>query len=155
HAGLKTASFLEPQPAGPAVAETSYGYFGGVKSRWAAPVGVALGVGHFEHGRLPGGSSAARATTTGVSLALHAGVGLAAPRAPESTGFEPSPFDEPRDGARSGVALGVEGAHLVQRLLDFDHPGASALASGRGLAALAELCVAALDLRAMLLWREP
>jgi hypothetical protein len=165
HVGLKTAPFLEPTPAGPAVEETSYGYYGGVASRWSAPVGVALSFGHFEQGRLPGGVEAPRATTTGVSLALRAGVGFSEPRAPEGLGLERSPFDadvthdadEPYGAgeSRRGVALGLEATHIVQRLGDFERPGASALASGRALAALAEARWDALDARALFTLREP
>jgi hypothetical protein len=162
HVGLKTAPFLEPTAAGPAVEETSYGYYGGVASRWSAPVGVALSFGHFERGRLPGGVEAPRATTTGVSLSLHGGAGFSRPSAPEGLGLERSPFDEHAlDGAKAsnvaprGVAFGVEAVHIVQRLGDFERPGAFALASGRGLAALAELRWDDLDLRALFTLREP
>jgi hypothetical protein len=158
HLGLKTAPFLEPTPVGPAVEETSYGYYGGVASRWSAPIGVALSFGHFEHGRLPGNANAPRATTTGVSLSLYGGVGFVKPSAPEGLRLERSPFDA--DGADAvptarGVAFGLEATHIVQRLGDFDRPGASALASGRALAALTHARAGVLDLRALFTLREP
>ncbi len=163
HVGLKTAPFLESTPVGPAVEETSYGYYGGVLSRWSAPVGVALSFGHFERGRLPGGADAPRASTTGVGLSLHGGVGFSRPRAPEGLGLERSPFDEHAPGGansshlatRRGVAFGVETTHVMQRLGDFERPGAFALASGRGFAALAELRWDVLDVRALFTLREP
>lgn len=181
HLGLKTANFLEPEPSGPALDETSYGWFGGVESRWSAPIGVAFELGHFEHGRLPGGSAAPRATTTGASLRVHAELGLREALPPVGFGLEPSPFDAsssesavaeaprhaanerapvraPSGGARpatSGVAFAVEGAHLVERRWDFDRPGRSALAPARGAAAVLEARAGRLDVRALVSLREP
>jgi len=157
HVALKTASFLEPAAAGPSVDETSYGVFGGVASRWSAPVGLALDIGHFEHGRLPGGTTAPRATTTGVSLRLHGGSGLSEPLAPSGFGMERSPFDAlgPESSGARGFALSLEGAHLVERLWDFDRPGASALAPARAVALVGELRAGALDVRGIALARDP
>jgi hypothetical protein len=160
HVGLKTATFLEQAAAGPAVAETSYGYFAGVTSRFRGPVGVAIGVGHFEHGRLPGGADAPRATTTGASLALHAGFGISQPLPPESLGLERSPFEPGAHGPdastaeRRGVAFGAEAAHVVQRLWDFDHPGGSALAPGRAVAVFGELALGPVDTRVLASLRD-
>ena len=160
HVGLKTATFLEPTASGPALEETSYGLYGGVESRWSAPLGVALGFGRFEHGRLPGDVSAPRATTVGASLRLHVGSGFLEPRPPLGFGTERSPFDTgdlPRDELVStgGLAVSLEGAHLVQRRWDFDHPGGSALESARAVAAVAELKAGALDIRAAFTLRDP
>jgi hypothetical protein len=174
HAALKTATFLEPAQAGPALAETSYGAFGGASSRWSAPIGVTFDVGHFEHGRLPGGPSAPRATTTGASLRVRAGAGFVEPAPPLGFGLERSPFDasaavtteapaepdaagralEPASNVR-GFALAVEAAHLVQRLWDFDHPGVTALAGCRALAVVGEARSAGLDVRALVSLRNP
>lgn len=160
HVGLKTATFLEQAAVGPALAETSFGVFGGVSSRFRAPVAVALAAGHFEHGRLPGSSDAPRATTSGVSLRLSGGVGFRAPLPPESLGLERSPF-EAAAGSEAGptppswLAFGVEGVHLVQRLWDFDHPGGSALAAGRAAAVFGQLVLERLDLRVLASIREP
>jgi hypothetical protein len=174
YAALKTATFLEPAPVGPAVSETSYGAFGGVASRAVAPVGVALDVGHFEHGRLPGGAGAPRATTMGASLRLRAGTSFLEPEPPVGFGMERSPFDTgapfgsetPGESSKSddadeppraerGIAVVVEVAHLLQRLWDFEHPGSTALASARGAAIVAEGRWLALDLRALALLRNP
>lgn len=156
HVGVKTASFLEAQAAGPAVPETSYGVYGGVESRWSAPVAVALGFGHFEHGRLPGPAGSARATTSGVSLSLSFGVGLERPRPPVAFLSDGSPFDRMRPPpALHAFALGLEAAHLVQRLESSDHPGESMLAPARAAAATAELRAGLLDLRAAFSLREP
>ena len=153
HAGVKTARFLEAQPAGPAVEETSYGVYGGVESRWSAPIRVALAFGHFEHGRLPGPAGSPRATTTGVSLRLAAGAGLERPRAPVAFMNDGSPFDH-WPAVAKGFVLGVEAAHLVQRLWDADTPGVSVLAPARALALLGELSSRALDLRAAFVVRD-
>jgi len=156
HVGLKTASFLEPQPAGPSVPETSYGVYTGVESRWSAPVAVALGFGHFEHGPLPGVAGSSRATTSGVSLRLSFGFGLERPRPPVAFLSDGSPFDRlTPTPARHAFALGLEAAHLVQRLASGDHPGESVLAPARAAAATAELRTGALDLRAAFIVRDP
>jgi len=156
HAGVKTASFLEAQPLGPAVEETSYGIYGGVESRWSARVQVALGFGHFEHGRLPGPAGSPRATTTGVSLRLGGGSGLARPRPPVAFMNDGSPFERSFPPAkRPAFSVGVEAAHLVQRLWNADSSGASVLAPARAAALLAELSSAALDLRLACVLREP
>jgi hypothetical protein len=154
---LKTASFVEPSAAGPSVDETSYGVFGGVASRWSAPVAVALDFGHFEHGRLPGGVSSPRATTTGASLRFHGGSGFDEPLPPSGFGLERSPFDAvpAQSAGESGFAWSLEGAHLVERLWDFDRSGASTLAPARALAALAELRAGVFDVRAIVLLRDP
>ena len=172
HAALKTASFVETAATGPAVAETSYGSFGGVASRTSAPLAVALEVGHFEYGRLPGGASAPRATTTGASLRVRAGVGLVEPEPPTGFGMERSPFDTsaPFAGDAGGdteqpnaknppktqaFAVAVETAHLLERLWDFDHPGATALASARAVAVVAEARWSFIDVRALFTVRNP
>ncbi|HEX5101367.1 MAG TPA: hypothetical protein VFV94_17770 [Polyangiaceae bacterium] len=156
HVGLKTASFLEPQAVGPSVSETSYGVHAGVDSRWAAPVAVALGFGHFEHGRLPGAAGSPRAATSGVSLRVSFGVGLERPRPPVAFLSDGSPFDRlTPPPKRHAFALGLEAAHLVQRLWSSDHPGESVLEPARAAAASAELRTGVLDLRAALIAREP
>jgi hypothetical protein len=183
YAALKTASFVEPVTTGPAVAETSYGAFGGVASRPAGPLGVALDVGHFEYGRLPGGVNAPRAATTGASLRVRAGIGLAEPEPPTGFGMERSPFDtsapfaadpaaepdqpnvpsqpnapkQPNTASHDphGVAVAVETAHLLERLWDFDHPGATALASARAVAVVAEARWSLVDVRALVTLRNP
>lgn len=167
YAALKTATFVEPAAAGPSVDETSYGAFGGIRSRWSAPVGIAFDLGHFEHGRLPGGVNAPRATTTGGSLRVRAGTGFLEPEPPTGFGMERSPFDtsapfaadpsKQPNAAESahGIAVAVETAHVVQRLWDFDHPGATALAGARAFAAVAEARWPAFDLRALLTLRNP
>jgi hypothetical protein len=156
HVGLKTAPFLEVQPAGPAVDETSYGVYGGVASRWSAPLRVALGFGHFEHGRLPGPAGAPRAATTGVSLALGFGSGLPQPRPPVAFMTDGAPFDRvTRPSKPQAFAVGVETAHLVERLWDFDHPGESVLAPARACAVLGEVVAGALDLRLAFTVRDP
>ncbi len=154
---LKTASFLEPTAAGPSVDETSYGVFGGVASRWQAPVAVALDFGHFEHGRLSGGVAAPRATTTGASLRVHGGRGFEEPLPPAGFGMERSPFDGSvaGDERKDGIAWSVEGAHLVERLWDFERAGASTLVAARAVAAVGELRVGALDVRGIALARDP
>jgi len=157
HVALKTASFLEPTAAGPSVDETSYGAFGGVASRWSAPVAVALDFGHFEHGRLPGGVTSPRATTTGASLRLHGGSGFDEPLPPSGFGMERSPFDaaDAGDERKRGIAWSVEGAHLVERLWDFERAGTSTLAAARALAAVGELRAGPLDVRGIALLRDP
>jgi len=156
HVGLKTASFLEQQAAGPAVAETSYGVHAGVESRWSAPVAVALGVGHFEHGRLPGPAGSPRATTSGVSLRVSFGVGLERPRPPVAFLSDGSPFDRlDSPPERHAFAIGIEATHLVQRLESGDHPGESVLAPARAAAATAELRAGVLDLRGAFIVRDP
>ena len=174
YAALKTASFVEPAATGPAVAETSYGAFGGVASRWSAPVSVAFDVGHFEYGRLPGGANAPRATTTGASLRVRAGTGSIEPAPPPGFGLERSPFDtsapfavdatpatpktnEPPAAASDapGVAVTVETAHLLERRWDFDHPGATALANARAVAVVAEARWSLVDVRALFTLRNP
>jgi hypothetical protein len=156
HVGVKTASFLESQPQGPAVEETSYGVYGGVESRWSARIMVALGFGHFEHGRLPGPAGSPRATTTGVSLRLAGGTGRERPRPPVAFMSDGSPFDRSPPLARGTVfSLGLEAAHLVQRLWDADRSGASVLAPARAAALLAELSSAGLDLRFACVVRDP
>lgn len=157
HVALKSASFLEPTAAGPTVEETSYGVFGGVASRWSAPVSVALGFGHFEHGRLPGGVASPRATTTGASLRLHGGSGFDEPLAPSGFGMERSPFDTigPGSDRQSGCAWSLEGAHLVERLWDFDRAGTSTLAPARGAAFVVQLRSGPLDVRGVATARDP
>jgi hypothetical protein len=156
HVGLKTASFLEPEPSGPAVPETSYGAYAGVASRWSAPVAIALGFGHFEHGRLPGPAGSPRATTSGVSLSVSFGRGLERPRPPVAFLGDGSPFDRlEAPPERHAFAVGLETAHLVQRLQAADHPGESVLAPARALAATAELRAGVLDLRAAFIVRDP
>lgn len=157
HVALKTASFLEPTAAGPSVDETSYGVFGGIASRWSAPLSVALDFGHFEHGRLPGGVTSPRATTTGASLRLHGGSGFDEPSAPSGFGMERSPFDAGPAAAddRRGLAWSLEGAHLLERLWDFERAGASTLAPARALAAAGELRTGAFDVRAVAVLRDP
>ena len=155
HVGLKTAPFVETQPVGPAVDETSYGAYGGVASRWSAPLGVALAFGHFEHGRLPGAAGAPRATTTGVSLGVLFGVGLEAPRPPVAFMSDGAPFDRvslPR--ASHAFAVGIEATHLVERLWNSDHPGESVLAPARAGAVLGELVAGALDVRVAFTLRD-
>ncbi len=180
YAALKTATFVEPAAAGPSVDETSYGAFGGIRSRWSAPIDVRFDVGHFEHGRLPGGVTAPRATTTGASLRVRAGAGFIEPEPPTGFGMERSPFDSsppfgaevaaarpqepsanaPSPGSRKqsrphGIAVAIEAAHVIQRLWDFDHPGVTALASARAIAAVAEARWSAFDLRALVMLRTP
>jgi len=153
----KTAGFLEPVPDAPAVEETNYAVFGGVESHWRRLVSFGFGFGHFEHGTLPvSGDNAERATTTAGSARLSFGRGLTAPRAPASFGNEPPPFDPKRSDAevRSGWALGVEGAHVVQRLASFENPGQTALAGSRAFAALGTWCSPWLELRLALLARD-
>jgi len=155
HGGLKTATFLEAQPTGPAVDETSYGWFGGVRSRWAAPVGVTLGFGHFEHGRLPGPAGAPRATTTGVSLGLTWRCGLDRALSPVAFSSDGSPFEAPAGSLQEhGVAVAVEGVHLVERLWSLDTPGTSVLAPARGAAVLVQVRAGLLDLRTSFLVRD-
>jgi hypothetical protein len=161
HVAVKTATFVEPVSSGPAVAETSYGVFGGLGSRWRAPIAVSLDAGHFEHGRLPGGPNAPHATTTGATLRLRGGAGFTEPEPPVGFGMERSPFDTVQadptssDSTSRGIAVAVEAAHIVERLWDFDHPGATALAGGRGLAAVAEARWSAFDVRALVSLRNP
>jgi len=156
YVGLKTATFLEGRPSGPAVPETSYGVHAGVESRWSAPVAVALGFGHFEHGRLADTAGSARATTTGVSLRVSFGVGLERPRPPVAFLSDGSPFERMQPTpALHAFALGLEAAHLVQRLESGDHPGESVLAPARAAAATAELRDRVLDLRAAFIVRDP
>src|SRR6185369_6322812 len=133
--------------------ETSYGLYGGVESRWSAPVRIALALGHFEHGRLPGPAGSPRATTTGVSLRLSAGAGLDRPRPPVAFMSDGSPFDRLPKPAK-GVVLGVEAAHLVQRLWDADTPGVSVLAPARAVALLGELAAGVLDFRSAFVVRD-
>ena len=156
HVGLKTAPFVEAQQVGPAVEETSYGAYGGVASRWSAPLGFALGFGHFEHGRLPGPAGAPRATTTGVSLALRFGWGLDAPRPPVAFMSDGAPFDRVTLPHQAhAFAFGIEAAHLVERLWNADQAGESVLAPARAGAALGELVAGALDVRVALTMRDP
>lgn len=156
HVGMKTAPFVEGQPVGPAVAETSYGVYGGVASRWSSPLSVALDVGRFEHDRLPGPAGSPRAVTSGVSLRLGVGEGLERPRAPIAFLSDGSPFDRTSKPERvPAYGLGLEAAHLVQRLWSADEPGASVLAPARALAALGELDTGVLDLRLAFLVRDP
>jgi hypothetical protein len=176
YAALKTATFVEPTVAGPSVDETSYGAFGGIRSRWSVPIDVAFDVGHFEHGRLPGGVNAPRAATTGASFRVRGGSGFD-PEPPTGFGMERSPFDtsapfdaevatppkqDPANGqspsatpSRHGFAVAVEAAHVLQRLWDFEHPGTTALAGGRAIAAVAEARWPAFDVRALVMLRNP
>jgi hypothetical protein len=154
---LKTAAFVEPLPAAPATEETSYALFGGVETHWRRLAAFGLGLGHFEHGRLPStGGPTPRATTTAASARLSIGRGLSAPLAPASFGNEPPPFDAPRTEASgaTGWALGVEGSHIVQRLLQFEQPDRTALAGARAFAALGTLRTSAFELRAAAIARD-
>ncbi|HEY3495649.1 MAG TPA: hypothetical protein VGK73_13220 [Polyangiaceae bacterium] len=151
---LKTASFAEPVLNAPAVEETSYGVFGGVESHWKRLVSFGFGAGYFEHGRIPG-ASFERAATAAASARLAFVRGLTAPRAPASFGNEAPPFDVRRETERAeGFAVGVEGAHIVQRLADFDHPGTTALAGARAFALLGTLDRSWLEVRLALLARD-
>jgi hypothetical protein len=158
--GVKTATFLEPAPSGPAREETNYGVYAGLDSRPRRWLSFQLGVGHFEHGFLPSaGAPVGRATTTGGSARLSFLSGLDAPRAPISFGTEPPPFSsasvpKPSETQSSGFAFGVEGVHLVQRLRDFDHPERARLAGSRAAALLGTVRTGSFELRTALVARE-
>jgi hypothetical protein len=159
--GVKTATFLEPAPDGPAREETSYGLYAGFEARPRRWLGFGLGFGHFEHGFLPGaGAPIGRAITTGGSARLSLQSGLDAPRAPVSFGIEPPPFSDgsaypPHQRQRtSGFAFGVEGVHLLQRLRDFDRPARARLAGARAAALLGTVRTGIFELRTALLARE-
>lgn len=159
--GVKTASFLEPTPAGPAREETNYGFYAGIEARPRRWLGFGLGFGHFEHGFLPGaGAPIGRATTTGGSARLSLQSGLHAPRAPLSFGTEPPPFSDgsapttPQKKQTSGFAFGVEGVHLLQRLRDFEGPERARLAGARAAAFVGTVRAGRFELRTALLARE-
>jgi hypothetical protein len=154
---LKTATFAEPQPVGPAVDETSYALFGGIESTWRRLLQFGLGFGYFEHGRLPAATlPAPRATTTAGSARVSLARGLTKPRAPASFGSEPPPFDPAREAPErtNGIAFGVEGSHIVQRLVVFEHPETTALTGARALSVLGTLRQAWFELRLALIARD-
>jgi hypothetical protein len=156
--GVKTATFLEPVPGGPAVEETSYGAHASFELR-SGPMTFGAGVGRFEHGRLEGLRSPPRAVTLGASARASIGVGLGSPRAPFGLGLEPSPHAgdvvEDVTDARSGWVVGLEATTLVERLRSFDEPGRSVLAPARAAALFATVRVGALEARALAALREP
>jgi hypothetical protein len=158
--GVKTASFLEPAPSGPAREETNYGVYAGLDSRPRRWLSFELGVGHFEHGFLAGGGApVGRPTTTGGSARLSFQSGLDAPRAPVSFGTEPPPFSSVsipnRPSPRSsGFAFGLEGVHLVQQLRDFDRLERTRLAGSRAAAFLGTVRRGGFELRTALLARD-
>jgi hypothetical protein len=158
--GVKTASFLEPAPSGPAREETSYGFYAVLAARPRHWLSFELGAGHFEHGFLPGaGAPVGRATTTGGSARLSFQSGLDAPRAPVSFGTAAPPFSYGSAPIRpshqsSGFAFGLEAAHLVQQLHDFERPERARLAGARAAAFLGTVRRGAFELRTALLARE-
>lgn len=158
--GLKTATFLEPTPSGPAREETNYGFYAGLESRPRHWLAFDFGLGHFEHGFLPGaGAPIGRATTTGGAARLSLQSGLDAPRAPHSFGTEPPPFSNgsapnPPKNQQSGFAFGVEVAHLVQHLRDFERPDRARLAGSRAAAFVGTARSGGFELRTALLARD-
>jgi hypothetical protein len=152
--GLKTATFLEPVPGGPAVEEASYGGYGVLEVR-SGPLAVAIGAGRFEHGRLAGLLDPPRAVTTGASLRASVGVGLATPRAPFALGLEPTADVLADSDASSGWVGGFEATTLVERLRSFDQPGRSLLVPARAVAVTGTLRTSWVETRVLVALREP
>ncbi|HVR20539.1 MAG TPA: hypothetical protein VMS65_12605 [Polyangiaceae bacterium] len=153
-AGLKTATFVEPVPNAPAVAETSYGFFVGGEARPSELLHLGIAGGYFEHGRLAG--AAARATTAGASARLSIRRGMDEPRSPVTfLGQGDDPFQSTKDASPGAFALGVEAAGLVQRLGDFDRPGQTTLEPARALAAFGGARLGPFETSLALLLRDP
>jgi hypothetical protein len=153
-AGFKTATFVEPVPSAPAVAETSYGLFGGGEARPSELLRLGIAGGYFEHGRLDG--AAARATTAGASARLSIQRGMDEPRSPVTfLGQGDDPFRSSKDALPGSFAIGVEAAGLVQRLGDFDRPRRTTLAPARALAAYGGARLGPFETSLALLLRDP
>jgi hypothetical protein len=155
-AGLKTATFVEPVPNAPAVAETSYGVFAGVEARPSELVALGMAGGVFEHGMLEGAARGARATTAGGSARLVLRRKMDEPRSAVAfLGPGDDPFRSSPDAPPGAFAVGVEAAHLVQRLGDFERPGATTLVAARALAVFGGARLGPFETSAALLVREP
>ncbi|HEX6275220.1 MAG TPA: hypothetical protein VFZ53_19405, partial [Polyangiaceae bacterium] len=155
-AGLKTATFVEPVPNAPAVGETSYGVFAGVEARPSELLSLGVAGGAFEHGVLEGAARPARATTAGGSARLVLRRKMDEPRSPVAfLGPGDDPFRSRGDAPSGAFAVGIEAAHLVQRLGDFERPGATTLVPARALAVFGGVRLGPFEGSAALLVREP
>jgi hypothetical protein len=155
-AGFKTATFVEPVSNAPAVAETSYGAFGGLEARPAELVALGVAGGYFEHGLLEGAARNARATTAGGSARLVVRRDRDEPRSPVAfLGPGDDPFRSSRDAPSGAFAVGIEAVNLVQRLGDFDRPGSTTLVPARAVALFGGARLGPFDASAALLVREP
>jgi hypothetical protein len=154
--GFKTATFVEPVAGAPAVEETSYGFFGGVEARPSELVAIGVAGGYFEHGLLENTERGARAITAGGSARFSLQRGMTEPRAPLAfLGAGDDPFRPNGDARPGSFALGVELTALVQRLADFERPGATTLVPARGLAVFGGARLGRFETSAALLVRDP
>jgi hypothetical protein len=154
-AALKTATFVEPVANAPAVAETSYGVFGGVEARPVPLVQVGVAGGYFEHGMLEP-SASARATTAGGSARVALQHDMDEPRSPVAfLGHGDDPFRTTADAPSGAFTVGLEAAGLVRRLGDFERPGRTALSFARGFAAYGGARLGPFETSAVLLLRDP
>ena len=152
--GFKTATFVEPVPNAPAVAETSYGFFMGGEGRPSELLRLGIAGGYFEHGKVDGAT--ARAMTAGGSARLSLQRGMDEPRSPVTfLGPGDEPFQGTQDALPGSFVVGVEAAGLVQRLGDFDRPGRTTLAPARALAAFAGARFGPFETSAAVLLRDP
>jgi hypothetical protein len=156
HVGLKTATFVEPVPNAPSVAETSYGAFSRLEVRPGTLVRIGLAGGYFEHGKLQGTAQGARAVTGGASAAISVQRDMEEPRSPITfLGPGDDPFRATKTAPPGAFAAGLEAAGLVQRLADFDRPGQTQLVPARAFAAFGAVRLGRFETSAAVLLRDP